>query len=391
MCAGVLKNWREAATLILAHCPKNRFPREINPLAVDALKQTPKKDALEVLALKRSSKSSFMPNLYVFPGGTADNADFSHNWLSMFGATSPALAEERFGFSKAVSQNAPMFYRKRDPDFKAIPSEVAFRISAIRETFEESGVLIARNMDDAIFKHNIEATSAFSFGSDHVSQMEEWRQKVMKNPLEFLTLCKNYNIVPDIWSLYDWSNWLSPPGAGNASLAKRFDAAFFICCLKEQPYVADDANELIHSMWVTPRQIMEEYLGNRVQLAPPQLYEASRLMNFKDLDELLRFCHSRVGQPLERWMPVRIQCADAVIYTFPGDSLYPDKPDINGEGPLLRREETLQELMRHCSRLHRAVTIKAPQGLNQDQNTARYQLQCNIPDLPYGQIAPRLK
>ena len=256
MCAAILKNWREAATLILVHSRKRlqqTATKELYPsnvIATDTLQQTtgPSEEELEVLVLKRSSKSSFMPDLYVFPGGIADNTDFTRNWLSLFGVQTPDEAQEKFSFCKTVTQHAPMFHRKRDPDFTHIPSEVAFRISAIRETFEESGVLLARSIDQTSYQHNPRPTTAYSFGNDHSdsSMLEEWRQRVTRDPSEFLTLCKSLDIVPDIWSLYDWSNWLTPLGSGDSS-GKRFDAAFFICCLQDCPYVAEDAGEMVHA------------------------------------------------------------------------------------------------------------------------------------------------
>ena len=193
--------------------------------------------------IKRTKRAGCLPDLCVFPGGTAHNVDFSSDWLKLFGATCPESAQIRFGFAKTVCKTAPMLYRLRDPEYSEVPSEVAFRICAVRETFQETGVLLARSADVATFQFNPNAVEAYSFGEEHIKNVEEWRLKVRKDPYEFIKLCKTRDIVPDIWSLYDWSNWLSPADACKAD-CKRLDTAFYVCCLTKCPYTSEDCNEM---------------------------------------------------------------------------------------------------------------------------------------------------
>lgn len=56
----------------------------------------------------------------------------------------------------------------------------------------------------------------------------------------FLELCLQFNKCPDIWSLYEWWNWLTPISVGH----KRFDTMFYICCLEQQPDVVLDNTEV---------------------------------------------------------------------------------------------------------------------------------------------------
>ena len=64
--------------------------------------------------------------------------------------------------------------------------------------------------------------------------------------------------------------------------------------------------------------MFKDYNESLLHLTPTQLYETARLMNFNDVEELLQFMKRRAGQPVCRWMPVRIQCCDGVLYVFPG-------------------------------------------------------------------------
>ena len=148
--AAVLKHWREASTLILVtarHKGANVKPNVVSSSAASA--EALKGANFDVLLLKRSAKSKFMPNRYVFPGGVASDVDFSADWIQVFDLLGKDHRQDIFDFVQRGGQGAPMFSRLRDAKFSQIPSEIAFRICAIRETFEESGVLIAHNVDKA--------------------------------------------------------------------------------------------------------------------------------------------------------------------------------------------------------------------------------------------------
>ena len=96
-----------------------------------------------VLLLKRSSKSKFMPNALVFPGGVSDHQDFVSDWNSVIDC--PAAAVGRL-----LPQDAdrPKLIQQANAQGEVLDRNVAFRLNAIRETFEESGVLIAKPRQD---------------------------------------------------------------------------------------------------------------------------------------------------------------------------------------------------------------------------------------------------
>ena len=158
--AAVLKHWRESATLILATSKVSQGVRvNLARATTDENTVSPNSDTSEksdgvtgtsdssfdVLMMKRSGKSKFMPDLHVFPGGVADNSDFSSGWLDVFKRLGSDTQKTLFSsVSERYAKACPMFTRRRDPEFSAIPPDVAFRICAIRETFEEAGVLLAR-------------------------------------------------------------------------------------------------------------------------------------------------------------------------------------------------------------------------------------------------------
>lgn len=94
-----------------------------------------------LLCLKRHQDSKFMPSNYVFPGGVVHPSDADLKWhklFSMFGYETSSL--------ESLTPNATIRPRifKSKPD--ELPREISLRISAIRETFEECGILICKKL-----------------------------------------------------------------------------------------------------------------------------------------------------------------------------------------------------------------------------------------------------
>ena len=67
-----------------------------------------------------------------------------------------------------------------------------------------------------------------------------WREKVRSDAGSFIQLCEKTGLCPDLWSLFEWSNWLTPISVGH----KRFDTIFYVCCLEKQPKVVLDHSEV---------------------------------------------------------------------------------------------------------------------------------------------------
>lgn len=257
-----LKHWKEAATVILAAGTKYKrsveslwreTPAFGSSLPNQNLPPKPSFD-YEVLLLKRSGKSGFMPNAYVFPGGLVDPSDFSSEWLEDFKAFRHL---PQFGL-QTVKQpqelRPPMFATDRKQFGSLIPVDVAFRICAVRETFEESGVLLVVPREEASTRNTHEhgggndrsdvTRSALTALSDRwdKSLIDKWRSLVLENSSNFIRMCRELECLPNIWALYEWGNWLTP--VGGSLKQRRYDTAFYICCLKDIPDTLQDQKEI---------------------------------------------------------------------------------------------------------------------------------------------------
>ncbi|XP_078660238.1 acyl-coenzyme A diphosphatase NUDT19-like isoform X3 [Branchiostoma floridae x Branchiostoma belcheri] len=177
------------------------------------------------------------------------------------------------------------------------------------------------------------------------SELARWRKRVDGDAREFLQLCNECRCVPDVWSLHEWSNWLTPtiPAMPNR---RRYDTAFFICCLDHIPPAARDDREIVKA---------------------------------QSLVDLHHFSRERGAKGCERWLPVVFPCEDGQVSALPGDDLYPtrDDPEVL-QGRHL--SSTVAELRQSASRLHRSEILPGS-GL------PAWETRCNITP-KFGHLSP---
>lgn len=312
--------WREAASLVVVG------------RATSASSKIPKKD-YEVLFLKRNEKSSFMPNSYVFPGGVSEAADFSEEWFDVF----KKCGYEPSSLLKDFRTNAPppMMYRNKT---YPIAPEVGFRIGAIREAFEECGLLIALN---------------FPFKSLDSVELAKWQGIVHQDASQFAVMFKELGGCPGIWDLHEWISWLTPAHLGG----RRFDTAFFITFMEKIPKIFADNKEVVDIKTISPSEMMKLWRSGAVNLPPPQVYEVSRLLSIDSYDELEKFARERGKKGMDQLFPVRIVTKNGVLACLPGDDLYPEEPDYTGERAMLEVPESMEEL-RGMTQNHHRMEVK---------------------------------
>ncbi|XP_058485941.1 nucleoside diphosphate-linked moiety X motif 19 [Solea solea] len=355
-----LTRWKEAATLILAAGRQLVAGSQSSGSLQKAASASPLADRscavshllhssfdYEVLLLKRSGKSRFMPSAYVFPGGVVDASDFSSEWLDIFSSFKNVSDFGLRSVEQAPESRPPIFATNRMKLGSPIPGEVAFRICALRETFEESGVLLVlskmevgsllESLKDRRYNDQAPPCQTNVLSS---SDLTKWRALVNQNPSNFIRMCRELEVLPNIWALHEWSNWLTPAGKYGG---KRFDTAFFICCLQEAPHTLQDQREIVHYQWSTPSEVLQSSQAQELWIPPPQFYEFSRLCRFPLLSDLHVFASQRAIKGCEHWLPVVFLKDDHYISLLPGDKLYPldgsediqlDKPE---EEPALHR------------------------------------------------------
>ncbi|KAF7637291.1 Nudix hydrolase domain-containing protein [Meloidogyne graminicola] len=233
------------------------------------------------------STAKFMPNSYVFPGGIIDPTDFK-------------FPIEKTNFDK-INQNSIINL--------GLENDFSLRICAVREMFEESGLLLITDKEG-------KQSELLSIAEN--KDLFEWRKKIIINPNLFSQLF-SINRKMDIASLIPWANWLTPFG----EFHKRFNTIFFILPIFNCPKVIYCINEMINALWDEIIQIIEKGVNGKVSLPPPQFYELSRLQlickNIEQIKHLKDFTNINRITPhifkIEGYQGIHINI-------LPGDYLY---------------------------------------------------------------------
>ncbi|XP_018374228.1 PREDICTED: nucleoside diphosphate-linked moiety X motif 19-like [Trachymyrmex cornetzi] len=327
-----MKAWTDAASLILAARHGQTYGRAVSP-AIHNYK---------LLCLKRHQKSSFMPGLYVFPGGAVDPADANLKWHEYFSAFGLDNVDKLASLiPKTVSR--PQIFQSKENE---LLREISLRITAIRETFEECGILLCRRNKNSY---------AHSGWAEHVSipegELRTWQNKVHNDATEFLNLCQKLECYPDLWALHEWRNWLGPTYAYKT---KRFNTVFYLACIPHVPHAEYEAIEMEDLQWFSP----EEFSSTGFGFPPPQQVEIARLTKIKSIDNLLDIATERSKKGVQiTYLPIAVQLKDGIVFVMPGDTMYPKEVELYEKQVIDKSDITTDEFERITLTKNRVVFL----------------------------------
>ena len=237
---------------------------------------------LEVLLLQRHVNTEFLGGAYVFPGGRLDAADLQLD------------APTRLDLEVAQMQ-AALAESGQPPEAAALPcSALGLYVAAARETFEECGVLLAT-------------------GSPTQAQLNE-AARLLQAGQSFHQMLIQLQLRLQTSALLPWSRWITPAMPGQPG--KRFDTRFFVAPMPPGQTARHDAVETTASVWLTPRQALEDYWHRNFTLAPPQIMTLAQLCTHADLASVLDAAR-RTPPCCVHPQPVQDQGEIALCY--PGD------------------------------------------------------------------------
>ena len=222
----------------------------------------------EVLLLRRASRSAFAPNAYVFPGGAVDPSD-----------TLPAL-HARIDGDEARTSDA-LFRERRDP---SLPSAVehpdsvertSIVAAAVRELFEEAGILMAYRRDPSALPVTTE-------------QRKQWRAALRTESASFLEILEGNDLLVRGSALALFSHWVTPEGE-----ARRFDTYFFMALAPPGQEALADARETLDARWVTARAALALHERGELYLVYPTVKHLERLSACTDNSSAMRFAQSK--------------------------------------------------------------------------------------------------
>jgi 8-oxo-dGTP pyrophosphatase MutT (NUDIX family) len=188
---------------------------------------------VEVLMLRRPAAMKFAPGAYVFPGGSVDPADYGAE-VGWHGP-SPAEFGARLGATAEVAR--------------------ALVCAAVRETYEEAGVLLAGAADGAPASPCV-VPAGPSWDAD--------RSALASGTLPLAELLARRGLVLRADQLVPWARWITPEGE-----PRRFDARFFAAALPDGQQAVGHEAEAEHVAWLDPASAIDAARAGEISLLPP--------------------------------------------------------------------------------------------------------------------------
>jgi 8-oxo-dGTP pyrophosphatase MutT (NUDIX family) len=219
---------------------------------------------LETFMVRRHARSPVLPSAYVFPGGTVrpDDLDLQVD------------AEESQRLARALSERS-------DSPVQAEPA-VAYYVSALRELFEEAGVLLGRAADGRLL--TVDATDTLL-----QERLAATRLALQARDLSLATVLAEWRCQPAFDLLVPFSHWVTP-----ALLVARFDTRFFVAEMPPGQAALHDTIELSDGIWLPPQRVLDDEYN--VVYATAQ--HLRRLAPFHTVRELLEFAGNKRIQRL---------------------------------------------------------------------------------------------
>jgi 8-oxo-dGTP pyrophosphatase MutT (NUDIX family) len=233
-------------------------------------------DGPQVLMLKRHGLSEVLAGAFVFPGGKLDAPDTELQ-------DSPHLDESASALHSRLGEN--------DID---TATAAGLYVAALRETFEESGLLLAEDLAP--------------------SRAEEALAR-LADGMAFNTLLAEMGLRLRVGALAPWSRWITPPDSPN----KRFDTRFFVARAPEG-LARHDERETTEARWVQPRPALQSYWRGELTLAPPQIMTLAHLARHRSVDSALAEARGRLPALIQ---PHVIRDPEGRTMCYPGDALHP--------------------------------------------------------------------
>ncbi len=255
-------------------------------------------DGIEVLMTRRSMTASFAPGAYVFPGGGIDALD----------SASHAQARRRATQSDLHLTQA---------------------IAAIRESFEELGVLLARRNDGSMADHSDIAA--------------------LDRSQAFAAQCATQGLTLAADEVFVLAHWIT-----DRDLARRFDVPFLVARMPEgQAPVADEA-EQFEPVWVRPADALKRHREGQFFIIFPTIRTLERLLDYTEVDAVLQAC-AATEQPLWTSCPRAGLLAGREARFMEGDLPYGELALVCPDGQIVHaldwQSETQVTLLKNVQRL----------------------------------------
>lgn len=219
---------------------------------------------VEVFMVRRVIQSDFMPDVYVFPGGSVSKDDLA--------------AEQTPDICTIVSAEAA------DPGGQTVLGS-GVRAAAIRELFEEAGVLLA-----------YQGAGILAVNAENVARFAAYRQAFNERKGSLVEMARTEQLVLATERLNYFAHWITPEG-----MPKRFTTHFFVTTAPAEQQAAHDHLETSEGIWIAPAEALARSERNEFPLVFATIHQLRELAAFTSVAEALQ---ATASTPVKTRMPV---------------------------------------------------------------------------------------
>jgi 8-oxo-dGTP pyrophosphatase MutT (NUDIX family) len=258
---------------------------------------------LEVFLMQRHRLSDVLGGAYVFPGGKVDALDAELDMAAHLDQPLPAL---HAGLNEAGigERTAGGIY-----------------VAAVREAFEESGVLFAQGPRG-------EAPDAGRAAA------------LLRAGHGFNAVLAQLALRLQTRSVAPWSRWITPTSPTVTN--KRFDTRFFVAAVPDGQVAVHDDHETTASLWLSPRAALTQYWDGRIDMAPPQIMSLAHLSRHASVASVLAAARSQLPPLIQ---PEPFEQDGGRVICYPGDARHPVRaPAMPGPTRLCYRNRRFEPM-----------------------------------------------
>lgn len=208
---------------------------------------------MEVLLMRRSRRAGFVPGAWVFPGGRVDRSDAAPEVIELLADLTPEAAADRLDL----------------PD--AEPPAIAYYLAALREAFEETGILVGEGPDGAP-----PPTAAEDEAVDDV------REDLMMDRIGFATALDTLGCRIDGDAIEYIAHWITPEPE-----PRRYDTRFFAAQVPPGATPIVDPREMTEAVWLTPDRALEGCDAGELPMVFPTIKTIEQLGAYDTTEEAL--------------------------------------------------------------------------------------------------------
>ncbi len=238
---------------------------------------------LQVFMLERHANTVFAGGMWVFPGGAVDEQDDASYFDGVSTHRTDAEASNLMGLDHGG---------------------LAYYMAAIRETFEEAGILLALHQEDE---------SELHIPDEAATKFESYRDQLNASEIDLKSILETERLLADVGQMHYIARWITPLGS-----PRRFDARFFIARIPSRQIPLHDDGELVNSVWASPQEIVAKAEQEEMILMSPTLRMVKSLAQFESADQVIA---SVASNPIDEIAKVH---RDTGIIVMPGEPGYDD-------------------------------------------------------------------